>query len=45
MVRLFVIIDEYRTNPHAYVKLWKHHAAQDEANKLNEIAEEREKIF
>ena len=29
---------EYEHNPHAYVKLWKHHAAQDEANKLNEIA-------
>lgn len=27
--------------PHAYVKLWKHHAAQDEANELNRIAEER----
>ena len=32
---------EYRGNPHAYIKLWKHHAAQDEANKLNEIAELR----
>lgn len=29
---------EYKANPHSYVKLWKHHAAQDEANKLNEIA-------
>jgi L-ribulokinase len=33
--------DEYKTNPHAYIKLWKHHAAQDEANKMNKIAEER----
>ena len=33
--------DEYKSNPHAYIKLWKHHAAQDEANKLNEIAGER----
>ena len=31
-------IEEFKDNPHAYVKLWKHHAAQDEANKLNEIA-------
>ncbi|MFJ7950613.1 FGGY family carbohydrate kinase [Lysinibacillus sp. NPDC096418] len=23
-------------NPHAYVKLWKHHAAEEEAKKLNE---------
>jgi L-ribulokinase len=34
-------LDEYKSNPHAYVKLWKHHAAQDKANKLNEIADKR----
>jgi L-ribulokinase len=28
----------WRRNPHAWVKLWKHHAAQPEANKLNQIA-------
>lgn len=33
-------LDEYKGNPHAYVKLWKHHAAQKYANKLNKIAEE-----
>ena len=33
--------DEYKHNPHAWVKLWKHHAAQYEANKLNEIAQQR----
>lgn len=32
---------EYQSNPHAYIKLWKHHAAQDKANELNEIAEKR----
>jgi L-ribulokinase len=31
--------EDLRNNPHAYVKLWKHHAAQYEANKLNHIAE------
>jgi L-ribulokinase len=31
-------LEEFKSNPHAYVKLWKHHAAQPEANKLNEIA-------
>jgi L-ribulokinase len=31
-------LDEYKNKPHAYVKLWKHHAAQDKANKLNETA-------
>lgn len=33
-------IAEWRDNPHAWVKLWKHHAAQPEANKLNAIARE-----
>jgi L-ribulokinase len=28
--------ERFATNPHAYVKLWKHHAAQKYANKLNE---------
>jgi len=32
-------LEEYKGNPHAYVKLWKHHAAQDKANKLNATAE------
>lgn len=31
-------LPEWRANPHAWVKLWKHHAAQPEANKLNAIA-------
>lgn len=34
-------LPEYQNRPHAYVKLWKHHAAQDKANRLNQIAEER----
>jgi len=38
-------LDEYKSTPHAYVKLWKHHAAQDEANELNRIAEERGEEF
>lgn len=29
---------EYESDPHSYVKLWKHHAAQDEADKINDIA-------
>ncbi len=33
-------LPEWRSNPHAWVKLWKHHAAQPEANKLNAIARE-----
>ncbi|NTU80221.1 MAG: ribulokinase [Chloroflexales bacterium] len=31
----------WRDHPHAWVKLWKHHAAQPEANRLNQIARER----
>jgi L-ribulokinase len=31
-------LPEWRDHPHAWVKLWKHHAAQPEANRLNEIA-------
>jgi len=31
-------LPEYQRNPHAWVKLWKHHAAQPEANQLNETA-------
>jgi L-ribulokinase len=33
-------IPEFRENPHAWVKLWKHHAAQPEADKINETARE-----
>jgi L-ribulokinase len=39
------ISEKYKSNPHSYVKLWKHHAAQDEANRLNEIAAERNEGF
>ncbi len=31
-------LPEYRDNPHAWVKLWKHHAAQPEADKINATA-------
>lgn len=36
---------EFKDNPYAWVKLWKHHAAQKYADKLNEIAEERREEF
>ncbi len=35
------LLPEFRNNPHAWVKLWKHHAAQPEANKLNTLAREQ----
>ena len=31
----------YRDRPHAYVKLWKHHAAQPHADRINETAAAR----
>lgn len=34
-------LPEWRTNPHAWVKLWKHHAAQPEADQINETARQR----
>ncbi len=34
-------LDAYRDNPHAWVKLWKHHAAQPEADEINEMARKR----
>lgn len=34
-------LEEYRDNPHAWVKLWKHHAAQPEADQINEVARDR----
>jgi L-ribulokinase len=32
----------YAGRPHAYVKLWKHHAAQPQADRINELAHGRE---
>ena len=31
----------FEDRPHAYVKLWKHHAAQRHADRVNAVAEER----
>ena len=31
--------------PHAYVKLWKHHAAQGQADRLNELARKRSEVW
>ncbi|OGO34794.1 MAG: ribulokinase [Chloroflexi bacterium RBG_16_54_18] len=33
-------LPEYRQQPHAWVKLWKHHAAQPEADRINQAARE-----
>lgn len=34
-------VDGFADRPHAYVKLWKHHAAQPQADRINELARER----
>src|SRR3954449_4454690 len=34
-------LDEFRERPHAYPKLWKHHAAQEQADRITALAEER----
>ena len=36
---------EYEDEPHAYVKLWKHHAAQPYADRINALARERNEGF
>lgn len=32
--------DEFKSEPHAYVKLWKHHSAQNEADTITRLAQE-----
>jgi len=34
-------LDAFKSTPNAWVKLWKHHAAQPEADKVNEVAARR----
>ena len=34
-------LPEFAGRPHAYVKLWKHHAAQPHADRINALARER----
>ena len=34
-------LEKFARNPHAYVKLWKHHGAEEEALQIDRIAKER----
>lgn len=43
--RAMSFLPEWKNEKHAYVKKWKHHAAQKYANRLNEVAEERGEAF
>lgn len=38
-------LDEFVSQPQSYVKLWKHHAAQPQADRMNAIAEKRGEEF
>jgi L-ribulokinase len=37
--------EQWRRHPHAWPKLWKHHAAQAQADRLTELAQERGESF
>ena len=39
------MLEEFKDEPHAYVKLWKHHGAEEEAKMITEIAKERGEKF
>ena len=34
-------LDQFKDEPHAYIKLWKHHSAQIHADRINELAHSR----
>lgn len=38
-------LDEFKSRPHAYAKLWKHHAAQKHADRINNLAHERKEAW
>jgi L-ribulokinase len=38
-------VSDYRRRPHAWVKLWKHHAAQPEADRINDLARARSEAW
>ena len=37
--------EDLKDDPHSWVKLWKHHASQPHANRINEVAEKRGETF
>jgi L-ribulokinase len=38
-------LPEFADRPHAYVKLWRHHAAQPQADRINELALARKETW
>ncbi len=39
------MLEGFQNNKHAYVKLWKHHAAQAQADRINRIGKQRGESF
>lgn len=39
--RIVVAAEEFKDEPHAYVKLWKHHGATDQADRIVKLAQVR----
>ncbi len=39
------MIEEYKEDPHAWVKLWKHHASQEKASRITQLAVDRFETF
>lgn len=38
-------LPDFSDNPHAYVKLWKHHSAQGHADRINKLAHQRSETW
>jgi len=38
-------LDKFKNEPHAYVKLWKHHSAESESDKITELAKMRKESW
>ena len=39
------LLEQYMARPHAWVKLWKHHASQPQADRINRVASDRGEPF
>jgi len=39
------LLEKFAKAPHAWPKLWKHHAAQKQTDRMNQVAQEREEPF
>ncbi|MGV3771455.1 MAG: ribulokinase [Verrucomicrobiales bacterium] len=39
------MLDKWKRDPHAWVKLWKHHTPQPQADRINEVGSKRRELF